>query len=308
MKRLLASTFSTPYRWVLICCLLLAGWALWSGGIFDSQLASTMRGSSVYADSAYHLDTAAAQQVIGNRRLAVVFLDTADSTIAADTCKDLHRAADGALVVIVYAKDGELKNYGCSLLPGAGDDKNFGKSFVAESEIATGISGFLDAPLDAVKTMAIKYDALAQAEIVPQDARVFQVSAPRYLLALTAIGAVIVGAALVYVSSRRAGRAIADSVDETIAEGDEQVDLNATMAGIAGTILQVDGRFSAPGDESAGWLADYRKMATDYTALAADIARHAEEKDTEPASALVSRASALAERAAALAGTRSAGD
>ncbi|WP_051266442.1 hypothetical protein [Nakamurella lactea] len=307
MRKLLASALTTSYRWVLVGCVLLAGWSLWTGGIFDSHVASTIRSSSVYADTSYQLDTAAAQRVIGNRRLAAVFLDTTDDEVAAQTCKDLKSAADGVLVVIVYSGDDGLQNYGCSLLPGADDDDGFGKAFVAESVIATGISGFADHPLDAVKTMAVKYDALANAGIVPQQARVIQASAPRYLLALIALVAVVGGAAVIYAVSRRAGRAVADATDISIGKHDDLVDVNATMAGIAGTILQVDGRFAAPADQPSSWFTRYRRLAADYATLAADVTDHADGKGHGTVDSLSQRAVQLAEDAAELARTRTTG-
>lgn len=297
MRKFFASAFTTTYRWVLVGCVVLAGWLLWSGGIFDGQVASTIRSSSVYADASYHLDTVAAQRVVGNRRLAVVFLDTTDGQVAAQTCKDLHRAADGVLVVVVYHGDDGLENYGCALYPDA-DDDNFGKAYVSEAQIATGISGFADDPLTAVKVMAVKYDALAHAGVAPQEARVIQASAPRYLLALIALAAVIVGAAVLYVISRRAGRAIADVTDESVATADQLAAVNATMAGTAATILQVDGQYSAPANESAAWLADYRRLAADYAALSAEITRSG--GDHSAVDVLQQRADALAEHADAL--------
>lgn len=306
MRRIFGS-LTAPYRWVLVGCLVLAGWLLWTAGPFDSAMAKDLRTSSVYADGSFQLDTAAAERAIGNRRLAVVFLDTNDSGRACQTCKDLNGPADGVLLAIVYREKAELTDYGCSLLPAAADE-NFGKSFVAETEIANGIAGFADQPLDAVKIMAVQYDALANAGIVPQDARVIYASAPRYLLALIALAAVFGGAGLIYFLGRRAGRTVADAEDAAAAANDQHVALNARLAGIAARILRLDNRYAllrkkfgdaatttAPADISR-FMSDYRSVAVEYTRVTALVGA---EKGDVP-SELADRVGSLADRVDAL--------
>jgi hypothetical protein len=94
----------TPFSVVVTGCLLLAGWALWTGGIFDGPVARQVRGSSVYAAPGTGLDTAAAQRVIGNRRLVVVFLPP-DADLGRG-CDAVRRAAEGTLVVLLK-RDGD---------------------------------------------------------------------------------------------------------------------------------------------------------------------------------------------------------
>ncbi|MGI8417893.1 MAG: hypothetical protein ACR2P2_17155 [Nakamurella sp.] len=308
MKKLLKSALTTPYRLVLLACVVLAGWSLWSAGIFEGTIASDIRTASVYADASYGLDIPAAERAIGNRRLAVIFLNTSDGGVASQTCKDLDRAADGVLLVIMYRDGTDLQDYGCSLLPGAADDANFGNSFVAESEIGNGTDGFAARPLDAVKILATQYDSLARADIVPHDARVIRSSAPRYLLAFIALAAVIAGAALIYFVARRAGRLVADAEDTEVATRDAHVALNARMAGIATRILQLDDRYAvlrkkfgdasataAPADATR-FMSDYRAVAVEYTRVAALVG--AEKGDV--ASSLTDRVGSLADRVDAL--------
>ena len=64
----------TAFGRAVLACLALAGWALWSGGLFDGPVARQVRASSVYAAPGVDLDRAAAERVIGNRRLVVLML------------------------------------------------------------------------------------------------------------------------------------------------------------------------------------------------------------------------------------------
>ncbi|MDQ2846234.1 MAG: hypothetical protein M3Y77_07775 [Actinomycetota bacterium] len=278
------------------------------GRHFPGAIADDIRTSSVYADASYGLDIAAAERAIGNRRLAVVFLNTSDGGVASHTCKDLDKAADGVLLVIMYRDGTDLNAYGCSLLPGAGNDANFGNSYVAESEIGSGTDGFAARPLDAVKILVTQYDSLARADIVPHDARVIHPSAPRYLLAFIALAAVIGGAALIYFVARRAGRAVSDAEDSEIGTRDAHIALNARMAGIAALILRLDNRYAllrkkfgdataagAPADDSR-FMSDYRSVAVEYTKVAALVGA---EKGDVP-SELADRVGSLADRVDAL--------
>lgn len=280
-KGLLGAALAVPYRFVLLACAVLGIWSLLAAHPFEGAMASDLRTSSVYADASFGLDTTAAERAIGNRRLAVAFLNVDDDgSQASQACKDLKSAADGVLLVVIYRDGDALANYGCSYLPGSEDE--FGKAFVAETKIASGIAGFAAQPLDAVKIMATTYDKLADADVVPKQARVIQVPAPRYLLAFIAFGAVIGGAALIYFLARRAGRAVSDERDEQVERHDDTVALNARLAGIAADILTMDERYAALRTKYGGHrpttTADrtfdvkYRKAAGDYAELAARAA------------------------------------
>ena len=240
-----------------LACLVFAGWALWSGGILDGPVAREVRASSVYAAPGIPLDEAAAERVVGNRRLVVVFL--ARDADLRDTCHDVGRAAAGTVVVLLSPGDDDWDVYGCAQLPGD-DDENFGKAFVAETVLPRGVDQFLDRPLDAVKVIAVNYDLLVKSGTVPDGARVISPSLPRYLAAAAALAAVVVGAAVLYGAARRVGRRAAARQESRLGAADDRSRLRAAAAELAQRIIDLDGR---PGS---------RRLALDYSALLDDIA------------------------------------
>ncbi|MEE3919850.1 hypothetical protein V2I01_20865 [Micromonospora sp. BRA006-A] len=74
-RRVLGRLVGTAFGRAVLACLVLAGWALWTGGILDGPAARQVRGSSVYAAPGVDLDRAAAERVIGNRRLVVLIME-----------------------------------------------------------------------------------------------------------------------------------------------------------------------------------------------------------------------------------------
>ncbi|WP_189082962.1 hypothetical protein, partial [Mangrovihabitans endophyticus] len=201
--RRLRRWFGTPYGLGVLGCLMLAGWAAWSGGLLDGPVARQVRASSVYAAPGAGVDRAAAQRIIGNRRLAVLLLAPGGDVRA--RCDDAQRATKGLVVVALSPGGDGFDTYGCSRLPG-GDDENFGKSYVTEARITDGIDEFPDRPLEAVKVIVVNYDLLVRAGIVPDGARTVSPSLPRYLVAVAAVAAVLAGAAGVWAAGRRAAR------------------------------------------------------------------------------------------------------
>jgi hypothetical protein len=277
---------ATPFGVAVIGLLVLAGWATWSAGIFDSPLARQVRVSSVYAAPGSDLDVVAAERVIGNRRLVVAFLDRgADFS---EACDDVEDAAAGTLVMFFTVGDDELDHYGCSQFAGSDiDGENFGKAFVAENVIAQGADQFADRPLEAVKILAVNYDALVKSGTVPDGPRTIEPSFPRYLLAGAAVLAVLGGAATVFLFSRRLGRLAARRQGEDEAVSDARASLNAKAAVLAGQIIALDRR---PTDES-------RKLAADYAELATGLA------GDKPSDGLAARVETLTARARALTAT-----
>lgn len=286
MARLIR-TLLTLFGAAVLALLVLAGWAAWTAGLFDSAIARHVRSSSVYVAPGIDLDERAAARVIGNRRLVVIFLG-GDADLA-DACHQTSRAAFGTLVMLFQPKGDELDHYGCAQFPGA-DDENFGKAFVAETTVAQGADQFVDRPLDAVKVLAVNYDGLVRAGVVPDGARTIEPSAPRYLLAGVAVLAVLGGAVAVYVVGRRLGRFATRRQAAGAAASDRRASLNAKAAVLARQIIELDRR--PAGDE-------YRLPAADYAELAAELA------SDNPGLGLGARIDALAERAGKL--TRSAG-
>lgn len=283
---------ATPFGLAALALLVLAGWATWSAGIFDGPVAREVRSSSVYVAPGVDLDEAAAEKVIGNRRLVVVFLEPGADL--SDGCDAVSGAADGTLVLMLSAEDGEFDHYGCARFPGV-DDENFGKAFVAETRIAGGADQFTDRPLDALKVIAVNYDSLVKAGMVPDGARTISPSLPRYLVAVAAIAAVVGGAVTMWVVGRRTGRLAADHRAERDAAEDARGSLNARTAVLAKHIIDLDGRFSRADKD---FRREYRQLAADYAELAADLTDGDIDHD------LREQVDALTDRARSLAGQR----
>lgn len=278
----MARLIRTPFGAAVLGLLVLAGWAAWSAGIFDGTVARHVRTSSVYVAPGIDLDEQAAERVIGNRRLVVVFLDR-DADLA-EACDDVEDAAAGTLVMMFKPGDGELEHYGCAQFFDDSDDENFGKAFAMETTAPQGADEFLDRPLDAVKVVAVNYDSLVKAGVVPDGARTIDPSAPRYLLAVAAVVTVLAGAVTVFLAGRRIGRLAARRQGEDQAVSDARASLNAKAAVLAGHIIELDRR---TGKDA------HRKLAADYAKLATDLAADTDQVDPT----LVDRVDLLTERA-----------
>jgi hypothetical protein len=279
----------TPFGLATLGLLVLAGWAAVTAGVFDGPIGRGARSSSVYIAPGIDVDKAAAEKIIGNRRLVVAFLER-DADLS-EGCDDTEGAADGTLVVLLRPDGDEFKHYGCAHFPGD-DDENFGKAFVAETRIASGADQYVDRPLEALKVITVNYDALVKAGVVPDGARTMSPSLPRYLVAVAAIGAVIGGAVTMFVAGRRVGRLAAGHRAERDTSADVRSSLNAKAAVLAKYIIDLDGRVPRA-DKKFG--RDYRKLAADYAELAEDLT--AGELDpglSDRVDALTTRARALA--------------
>lgn len=283
----------TPFGLAAVALIVLAGWATWTAGIFDGPVAREVRSSSVYVAPRVDVDKAAAEKIIGNRRLVVVFLER-DADLA-EGCDDTSSAADGTLVLLLSpggtADDPEFDHYGCAQFPGD-DDENFGKAFAAEMRIAGGADQFADRPIEALKVIAVNYDSLVKAGVVPDGARTISPSLPRYLVAVAAIAAVIGGALTMYVVGRRAGRLAADHRAERDAADDARGSLNAKAAVLAKQIIDLDSRYPRADRD---FRRRYQRLAADYAELAADLTDGVVEPE------LRLEVEALSERARALA-------
>ncbi|MDG4772183.1 hypothetical protein [Solwaraspora sp. WMMD792] len=274
----------TPFGLATLACLALAGWALWSGGVLDGPIAREVRGSSVYAAPGVELDEPAAEQVIGNRRLVVLFLEPGADL--RDGCRATERAADGTLVLALSREvdDEGYDTYGCAWLPGR-DDANFGRAAVAETTIGRGADQFPDEPVEAVKVMVVNYDLLVRADIVPDGARTISPSLPRFLVAAAAVAAVGVGAASIWLAARRAGRLADRRRARRQQLADSRSRLSAAAAVLGQQIIDLDRRYARAERGTAGGKQDavggtgergdfvrrYRRLTMDYTDLLADI-------------------------------------
>ena len=263
MKRFLG----TPFGLAVLGLLVLAGWAVWSAHPFEGAVARHVRSSSIYVvpDAGATVDQTAAAHIIGNRRLVVAFLSPGADY--GDECDGVKNAADNTIVLFVKVEKDELDHYGCSNFPG-GDDENFGKAFVAETIIASGADQFVHQPLEALKVIAINYDELVKAGIVPDGTRSIDPSLPRYLIAGAAVFAVLAGSAALYLVGRRLGGMAARRRAHLESTSDERDSVEAKTGVLAKQIIDLDGHYSRG---TPDFRRKYRKLAADYADLSTGL-------------------------------------
>ncbi|WP_410632511.1 hypothetical protein [Amycolatopsis sp. cmx-4-83] len=261
--------FRSAFGIAVLGCLVLAGWAVWSAGVFDGPVARQLRSASVYAAPGVTLDRPAAERVIGNRRLVVAFLEPGADL--SDACDSLGSAADGTLAVMLGRDGDDYEKYGCSRLPGR-DDENFGKAFVAESMIGNGIDAFADRPVEALKVLVVNYDLLVRSGAIPDGGRTVSPSLPRYLIAAAAAGAVLLGSSALYLTARRATRTAVARRERRDAEADERTELAAAAAVLAQEIIDLDARYARQTGKSK-FARNYRTLVAAYAKLLPDLGR-----------------------------------
>jgi hypothetical protein len=285
----------TPFGFAVLGCLVLAGWALWSGGVLDGPIARQVRSSSVYAAPGIEIDQAAAERIIGNRRLVVVLLPSGADRRAA--CDDVERAADGTIVLVLSREDDDYKRYGCALIPDR-DDGNFGRAAVAETVIGRGVDQFPDRPLEALKVAVVNYDLLVKAGTLPDGARTINPSLPRYLVAAAALGAVVAGSLALYAGARRAGRLAVTRAARRDESADARSVLSAETAVLAQQVIDLDRRHTA--GQGKEFDRRFRALMADYSRLLVAVAdADAHDGDLD---ALTARVRELSERCATLTG------
>ena len=252
----------SPFAVASAACLILAGWALWTGGVFEGPIARQVRMSSVYAAPGTGLDVAAAEKIIGNRRLVVLLVEPGTSDLG-PVCDSVRRAADGTLVLVLRSKpDGSWSKYSCAMFPGGGE------LVPIEATISTGIQQFGDDPLSAIKVVAVNYDRLVRAGLVTDRPRTIHPNLPRYLIAGAAVLAVLLGSLLLWLAGRRAGRAAVDRRERLDAATDDRVALSAATAVIAQHLIDLDARYRVG---SLDFQRHYVRLAKDYVTLLDDL-------------------------------------
>jgi hypothetical protein len=269
VKRLFGSAFGVA----VLGCLVLAGWAVWSAGVFDGPIARQLRTASVYAAPGVPLDQAAAERVIGNRRLVVAFLEPGADL--RDACGSVSGAADGTLALMLSRDGDDFEKYGCAQLPG-GDDENFGKAFVAESVIGNGIDAFADRPVEALKVAVVNYDLLVRSGAIPDGGRTVSPSLPRYLVAVAAVAAVVLGSAALYLATRRTARTASARRERRDAGTDARTELAAAAAVLAQEIIDLDRRYARENGRSE-FARGYRRLVSDYANLPPELGRETPE-------------------------------
>ncbi|KID30854.1 hypothetical protein HQ32_01538 [Prauserella sp. Am3] len=260
-----------PFLLAVLLAVVLAGWAAFTGGIFDGKVAQALRGSSVYAAPEYRIDLDEARHVIGNRKLTVGFLSPDDDASA--VCKNVSRAADGTLFVALTRDDDTWNAYGCSH-----HTDDIGKGMVAETIISRGIDTFADRPVDTLKVIVVNFDRLVRAGNVPDGARTVDPPLPRYLLAGAALCAVVLGAAAAYALARAAGRRAAQRRIEAETGDDTRSVLNAETGAVSQALIDLDRVYAravgpqqgTPGAKS--FATRYRTVVDRYLDLTRDIA------------------------------------
>ncbi|GHF79470.1 hypothetical protein GCM10017566_62060 [Amycolatopsis bartoniae] len=280
--------FTSVFGLAVLGCLVLTGWALWSGGLFDGPVAREVRASSLYVAPGIDVDKTAGERILGNRRLVVILLQPGSDL--RKTCDDVTNAAEGNVVLVLSPGKDEYDTYGCALLPGR-DDENFGKAFVAESVIIDGINAFPDRPLDMLKVVAVNYDRLVQSDLVPDGARTVSPSLPRYLVAGAAVVAVLGGAAGIYFTARRAARLAAERQERRAAAADARSELSASAAVLAQQLIDLDARYASLPRED--------RLAKRYRALVADYVDLLEDPTPEGVNDLIRRCGRLNQALAA---------
>ncbi|MFI7425392.1 hypothetical protein ACIBPB_00245 [Micromonospora sp. NPDC049836] len=284
-RRLLGRLVGTAFGRAVLACLALAGWALWSGGLLDGPVARHVRVSSVYAAPGVDLDRAAAERVVGNRRLVVLLM--APGADLREACADTERTTQGTLV-LAMSRDGEdWDTYGCSRV-GGDSPRDIGRSLVAETVISQGADAFVDRPIEALKVIVLNYDRLVRTGLLPDGARTINPSLPRYLLAGGAVVGVVAGAAALWLGGRRAGRLADARRAVRDARADERAALGAATAVLAQQIIDLD-RAGGPA---------YRRLAGDYVGLLDEVS---DPDAGDPVGRLRERVEELSGRAADLA-------
>ncbi|WP_229068896.1 hypothetical protein [Actinoplanes sp. DH11] len=270
---------ATPFGFTSVVMVLLACWALWSGGVFESRAGRDVRTSSVHVDPGFGtaVDEEAAEQVIGNRRLVVLFLSPGADP-AEDGCDRVDRAARGTLVLVLrHDADGGYDRYGCDMLPKADSEKgeeSFGRSLAVETTISRGVDQFTDRPVEALKVVVVTYDLMVRSGLVPDGARTISPSFPRFLVAFAALATVVLGALIVWSAGRRAGRLAAERHERLTAAEDDRAALSAAVSVLAQHIIDLDASLRHTGDrqELERLTGEYLQLLDEMTAPVDDVA------------------------------------
>ncbi|GAB3307887.1 hypothetical protein EK0264_07280 [Epidermidibacterium keratini] len=262
---------------LLVVCLVLGGVALWGAGVLDSAIAREVRVSNAYVEDGVEIDEAEAEQIIGNRNLVVIYLDGELGSRGSDVCDAVSSAAAGSFVAIV---DEQMRMYGCSLMPGEDESDEFGKGYVAETTMRTGIRSVADDPIQATRVLASNFDGLVRAGIAPESAREITVPYSRYLIAGIALGTVVIGALLVYLRGRVLGHRRADQVEGDIADRGLIAQRDAALAATGVRLLELDATlqdaFATPEEDrlisERLHIGSYERMTKEYVELNAEAA------------------------------------
>lgn len=239
------STPETPKRGrglditLLLLMLGLIATCLWGAGVFDSEIKRDVRVSNVYVEDGVEIDEQQAEKDVGNRQLVLIYLDGELGERGSEICDEVESVAAGSVVVIL---DDQLERYGCALIPGY-DDENFGKAYVAESQIGLGVASLRDQPQESAKAMASNFDTLVAADIASQEARSIDPPFARFIIAGIALAMVVLGALLTFLRGRRVAGLQADAIERRSAARGRLAERDAALASSGTRILTLDERY-----------------------------------------------------------------
>ncbi|WP_430785267.1 hypothetical protein [Actinoplanes sp. G11-F43] len=251
----------TPFSVATTACLVLAGWSLWTGGVFEGPIARQVRTSSIYTVPGTGLDVAAAERAVGNRRLILIFLD-ASTPEPGPICDDLERAADGTLVMLLRPKPDGWNSYACAMFDGGYELMQI------EGGISRGIQQFPGDPLAVVKVAAVNYDRLVRTGLLTDGPRTIDPYLPRYLMAGAAVLSVLLGSLLIWTAGRRTARSAVDRRERLESAGDARVAVSASAAVIAQQLIDLDSRYRKGTQE---FQRRYAALAAEYAELLDDL-------------------------------------
>lgn len=217
-------------------CLILVGLSLYLAGIFDSKINKTIRESPVYAEPGSRIDADAAERIVGNRQLILIYLATDLGDRGSDICEDAEKVANGNLVVII---GDDLDTYGCALIPDRDGDKS-GNAFVAESAIDDGLTYLDDDINETPKTMVATFDRLVVRGLLPKESRSITPAFSRLALAGITLGGLAVCGLALYVNGRRVGTIVAGRESERRRIAGRTAERDVLLASIASQILEAD--------------------------------------------------------------------
>ncbi|HWS37992.1 MAG TPA: hypothetical protein VN408_35320 [Actinoplanes sp.] len=276
----------TPLSVATAACLVLAGWSLWTGGVFEGPIARQVRTSSVYTAPGTGLDVPAAERIIGNRRLVMIFVDKGTAELP-PVCDAVERAADGTLVLVLRPEADGWKKYTCAMFDGGFELMRL------EGGLGPGIPQFAGDPLSTVKVAAVNYDRLVRTGLLTDGPRTINPYLPRYLMAAAAVLAVLLGSLLIWTAGRRAAQAAVDRRERLEIAADSRVAVSAAAAAVAQQLIDLDARYRNGDDE---FRRRYAALAADYTEVLGDLAKPDDGTAAERVERLLGRARHLARR------------
>jgi hypothetical protein len=134
--------------------------------------------------------------------------------------------------------------------------------------------------------VAVNYDRLVKADIVPDGARTISPSLSRYLIAAAAVVTVLLGSGVLWLAGRRAARLAVSRRERREAADDARSALSAAVATLAQRIIDLDAR--------KGGTRKVRRLASDYLELTDELAAGQDPDSlTRRVDALIARADAL---------------